>query len=306
LLTIASEETMNETDKVEFKLEVSAIDATDEELDRMTRQLLSELRKTDVESAELIRGDEAPHGTKSGDLVTMGSIVISAFPTVLPTVVALVQAWSTRGQGRTVKFKGKGIEFEGSPEELQKLLVSIEAERITSEDTNKLAQPQVRDKTTKSSRIFISYRRADSADVTGRIYDRLIGHFGKSAIFKDVDSIPPGIDFKEHLERAVGKCKIFLVVIGDRWLEVTDSMRKSRLQDPSDFVRIEIEAALNRNILIIPLLVRGASMPAEKKLPPSLQKLIYRNGIPIRPDPDFHRDMDRLIEAISNYSNKKS
>jgi hypothetical protein len=71
-------------------------------------------------------------------------------------------------------------------------------------------------------------------------------------------------------------------------------------------VRIEIEAALNRNILIIPLLVRGASMPAEKKLPPSLQKLIYRNGIPIRPDPDFHRDMDRLIEAISNYSNKKS
>jgi hypothetical protein len=296
---------MEETNKAEYIIEVSSTDATDEELDRMTRQLLHELRDLDVESAELTKGRPAPEGSK-GDPVTIGSIVISSLPTVLPAVVALVQAWSARGQGRIVKFKGKGIEFEGSSEELRKLLASLEVERKNQENASKSEQPQVRDKTAKLPRIFISYRRADSADITGRIYDRLIGHFGKSAIFKDVDSIPPGIDFKEHLERAVGKCKIFLVVIGDRWLEVNDSMRKSRLQDPSDFVRIEIEAALNRNILIIPLLVRGASMPAEKKLPPSLQKLIYRNGIPIRPDPDFHRDMDRLIEAISNYSNRKS
>src|SRR4030095_8656217 len=150
---------MDNPELTELRIEISANDATPDEIDRMTRQLLSELRETDVESAELMRGGEAPHGTKSGDLVTMGSIVISALPTVLPAVVALVQAWSTRGQGRTVKFKGKGIEFEGSPEELQKLLVSLEAERKTKEDADKLEQPQVRDKTTKSSRIFISYRR---------------------------------------------------------------------------------------------------------------------------------------------------
>jgi hypothetical protein len=116
---------MSETDQVEFYVKVNAVDATEEELDSLTRQLLSELRATDVESAELEKGEFAPEGSK-GDPVAMGSIVISALPTVLPLVVTLVQSWASRGQGRTVKFKGKGIEFEGSPEELQKLLASLE------------------------------------------------------------------------------------------------------------------------------------------------------------------------------------
>jgi hypothetical protein len=117
---------MDETEKVEFRIEVSAIDATEEDVDHMTRQLLFELRETDIESAELARGEAAPRGTKSADLAAIGQIVISVLPTVLPTVVSLVQAWAARGQGRTVKFKGKGIEFEGSPEELHKLLSSLE------------------------------------------------------------------------------------------------------------------------------------------------------------------------------------
>ena len=120
---------MEETDKVEFYIEVNAADNTEEELDRMTRQLLSELRQTDVESAELTRGGDAPRGTKAADPITMGSIVISALPAVLPTVVSMVQAWTARGQGRTVKFKGKGIEFEGSPEELHRLLESLEKQK---------------------------------------------------------------------------------------------------------------------------------------------------------------------------------
>jgi hypothetical protein len=120
---------MDETDKAEFYIQVSAIDATEEDVDRMTRQLLSELRETDVESAELAKGGEAPRGTKSGDQITMGSIVISALPTVIPAVVTLVQAWSSRGQGRIVKFKTKGIEFEGSPEEFQKLLATLEKQK---------------------------------------------------------------------------------------------------------------------------------------------------------------------------------
>ena len=98
---------MDDPDLTQLNIEISASDVTEEDIDQMTRQLLSELRETDVESAELAKGGIAPSGTKSGDLVTMGSIVISALPAVLPAVVGLVQAWATRGQGRTVKFKGK-------------------------------------------------------------------------------------------------------------------------------------------------------------------------------------------------------
>ena len=317
---------MTQLELAQLQIEVSASDATEEDIDVMTRQLLSELRETDVESARLAAGGETPRGTKSGDAITVGSIVISALPTVLPAIVGLVQAWAGRGYGRKVKFKGQigggMVEFEGSAEELQRLLFSLESRRLVQEaqpaqqnepaarkpkeDSDKSEQTPAKSKPARSARIFMSYRRADSADVAGRIYDRLASHFGASAIFKDVDSIPPGIDFKEHLEKAVGKCKIFLVVIGDKWLEIADSLQNNRLQDPRDFVRIEIEAALNRNILIIPLLVRGASMPEEEKLPPSLRKLVYRNAIPIRSDPDFHRDMDRLIEVLSNYPNRKS
>ena len=305
-----------------LNIEISAGDATDEDIDLMARQLLSELRESDVESVELAKGAAAPSGTKSGDLVNVGSIVISALPAVLPAIVGLVQAWAARGQGRTVKFKGQigggVIEFEGSPEELQRLLASLEAKekqfaeeraepgRNNRGDSEKSEQAPAKNDTSNSFNIFISYRRADSTDVTGRIYDRLTGHFGRSAIFKDVDSIPLGIDFKEHLKEAVGSCKIFLVVIGNRWLDTAGSTQENRLHDPGDFVRIEIEAALNKNILIIPLLVHGASMPGEENLPPSLRKLIYRNGMPVRSDPDFHRDMDRLIAAISVLQDSKS
>jgi hypothetical protein len=116
---------MEENNTAEFQIEVSAPDTTDEELDRMTRQLLKELRELDVDSVELTKGGPAPTGSK-GDPITIGSIALVAIPAILPKVADLVQAWATRGQGRTVKFKGKGIEFEGSPEELHKLLEKLE------------------------------------------------------------------------------------------------------------------------------------------------------------------------------------
>ena len=149
--------------------------------------------------------------------------------------------------------------------------------------------------------IFISYRRADSADIVGRIYDRLVQEFGRNSIFKDVDSIPLGIDFKSYLDKTISDCNILLAVIGDRWLETTDATGRRRLEDPNDFVRIEIGSALEQGIAVIPLLVRSARMPEEEDLPAELKQLVYRNGIPIRPDPDFHRDMDRLISALEEY-----
>jgi hypothetical protein len=119
------EDAMNENDKVELTLEVAAADATEEELDGITRQLLSELRELNVESADLAKGESAPSGSK-GDPITIGNIALEVLPVAVPSVVAFVQAWVMRGQGRTVKFKGKGIEFEGSPEEFQKLLERLD------------------------------------------------------------------------------------------------------------------------------------------------------------------------------------
>jgi hypothetical protein len=121
---------MEETDKAELEIQVSINDTTEEELDRKTRQLLAELRETNVESAALLKEGTAPAGTMSGgDLVAIGSIVVSALPTILPVIVTLVQAWSSRAPGRTIKFKYDGMEYEGSREDLEKLLDRIEKKR---------------------------------------------------------------------------------------------------------------------------------------------------------------------------------
>lgn len=149
--------------------------------------------------------------------------------------------------------------------------------------------------------IFISYRREDAADVTGRINDRLRQHYGEEAIFTDVDNIPFGVDFRTYLDEEVSQCKVLLAVIGRNWLMVKNDKGRPRLHDPTDFVRIEIESALQRNIPVVPLLVHGTGMPSVDKLPESLQELTFRNGTPIRPDPDFHKDMDRLIKGLDQH-----
>ena len=119
---------MSNPELTQLNIEVSASDVTDEDIDWMTRQLLAELRGLDVESAELTKGGKAPAGTK-GDPISIGSIALELLPSVLPSVVGLVQAWASRGQGRTVKFKGMGIEFEGSSEDLHKLLDTLEKKK---------------------------------------------------------------------------------------------------------------------------------------------------------------------------------
>ncbi|WP_430931653.1 toll/interleukin-1 receptor domain-containing protein [Saccharicrinis sp. 156] len=155
-------------------------------------------------------------------------------------------------------------------------------------------------------KIFLSYRRDDSSDITGRIYDRLVQHFGDGNIFKDVDSIPLGADFRDHLDSAVSKCHFFLAIVGPDWLYARDDDSTSYLNNPSDFVRIELESALKRDIPVIPILVRKATMPLGNTLPESLKPFIYRNGISIRPDPDFHNDMDRLMRAIEHHLPKNN
>ena len=158
----------------------------------------------------------------------------------------------------------------------------------------------------RTARLFISYRREDSPDVAGRIYDRLVQRFGKEQVFKDVDSIPLGVDFRKHLHQVVGNCDLVLAVLGRDWLNAANAAGARRLDDLKDFVRIELEAALQRDIPVIPILVRGASVPLETDLPESLAPFAYRNGIPVRADPDFHHDMDRLIEGVEAHLSQRA
>lgn len=146
--------------------------------------------------------------------------------------------------------------------------------------------------------VFISYRRIDSSDVTGRIYDRLVASHGRAHVFKDVDSIPLGTDFRRHVADLIARSDCVLTVIGRQWLETADAAGRRRLDDPTDLVRIEVEAALARGVPVIPRLVQGAQMPDPQSLPEALRPLAFRNGMSVRADPDFHRDLDRLDEQL--------
>jgi TIR domain len=146
--------------------------------------------------------------------------------------------------------------------------------------------------------VFISYRRTDSRDVTGRIADRLTEHFGHDAVFKDVDSVPLGRDFRTHIAAAVQRCDVLLAVIGPTWLSVQDDDGRRRLTQPNDFVRIEIETALARDIPVVPVLVNEAALPTAESLPKGLKDLAYRQAARVRPDPDFHTDVSRLIQGL--------
>lgn len=146
--------------------------------------------------------------------------------------------------------------------------------------------------------IFISYRRSDSQDITGRIYEYLENHFGTEVVFRDVYSIPLGDDYRVHLREKAQNCQVVVAVIGPSWLTVTDQEGNRRLDSPDDWVRIEVETALNRDIPVIPLLIGKARVPKEDDLPGVLKPLAYRNAALARPDPDFEHDMERLIRQL--------
>jgi hypothetical protein len=147
------------------------------------------------------------------------------------------------------------------------------------------------------ARIFISYRREDSSAAAGRLHDRLWEHYGRDNVFMDVDSIEPGLDFIEAIDRTVGSCDVLIALIGRQWLTLTDADGQRRIDDPGDFVRYEIVTALRRNIRVIPALVQNTSMPRTVQLPEDLQPLTRRNALELS-DAHFHRDVDGLIETL--------
>jgi hypothetical protein len=129
----------------------------------------------------------------------------------------------------------------------------------------------------------VSYRRSDSGHAADRICDRLFAHFGPDAVFKDIDDIPFGVNFKTHIDNAVKRADVLLAIIGREWKG--ESEEGTRIDQPTDVVRIEIETAMARGIPVIPLLVNEASMPTG--LPETLAELPYMNGMPIRRGHDF-------------------
>ncbi len=123
--------------------------------------------------------------------------------------------------------------------------------------------------------------------------------FGDAAVFKDVDDIPLGDDFRKVLKKAVGTCRVILAVMGPAWDEVTNDAGQRRIDDPADYVRFEIGSALQRGIPVIPVLVHRTTLPAADRLPPELRDLAYRQAIQLRPDPDFDNDVARLATNLT-------
>lgn len=145
-------------------------------------------------------------------------------------------------------------------------------------------------------RITISYRREDSGVITGRIFDRLSNHYGRDSVFRDIDSIPPGADFREFINVILDESDIVLAVVGPRWLGARAG--QTRLSDEADLVRVEIETALRKSKPLIPVMVQKATMPRVALLPDTLRDFAYKNGVQIDSGQDFDVHIARLIRAM--------
>jgi hypothetical protein len=150
------------------------------------------------------------------------------------------------------------------------------------------------------SKIVISYRRGDSDGISGRIRDRLMARFGRESVFMDIDSIPFGVNFQDHFTRALSGTNVLLVIIGARWLGLAKS-KERRIDDKKDFVRMEVEKAIELKVPILPVLVEGAEMPPPSRLPASLYELSFLNAAEVDSGRDFDHHIERLFRAIDGF-----
>jgi outer membrane protein assembly factor BamB len=145
--------------------------------------------------------------------------------------------------------------------------------------------------------IFVSYRREDAGHVAGRLADRLTERFGASNVFIDVDSIEPGIDFAEAIQVAIARCDVLLALIGREWATMVDEGGHRRLDDPDDYVVLELRAALEREIRVIPVLIDGAEVPSQNSLPSPLRPLVRRNAVRLDYE-TFRSDAAWLVQRL--------
>lgn len=159
-------------------------------------------------------------------------------------------------------------------------------------------QPSAAAAPKNQGQIFLCYRRAESAPITGVIREHLANRFGREAVFMDIDSIPLGVNFRAHVVSTLAQCKACLAIMGPKWLHAVDDQGKRRLEDVDDPIRVELETALRIDRRVIPILVDNASMPKRDELPDAMRSLSSQNGFPLRPGADFNGDMARLLELL--------
>lgn len=193
-------------------------------------------------------------------------------------------------KNRIVKSRTTRVHIFRSPEEFR-------AEMIRG--LNEYDQQRAGLSGSQQPRIFICYRREDTQDAAGRLHDRLVEAYGADRVFMDIDNVPLGADFVGYVSEQISRCSAVIVMIGKRWLTVKDKGRRRRLDNDDDLVRAEVRAALGqKNILVIPVVVQGASMPDWRKLPIDIQPLAQRNGIQLWPD-QWKQGVKRLLRELS-------
>ncbi len=148
--------------------------------------------------------------------------------------------------------------------------------------------------------IFISYRRDDTEGEAGRLFDDLVRSFGENSVFMDVSDINPGMDFRKAIDDNVAGCGVLLAMIGPEWSSIKNSAGARRLDDPNDFVRLEIASALARNVAVIPVLVHDAKMPRPEDLPDNLKDLAFRNSVELT-HTRWNSDVQLLTQALTRY-----
>src|SRR5262249_49500516 len=150
--------------------------------------------------------------------------------------------------------------------------------------------------------IVVSYRRDDTKWIAGRIFDRLEGHYGKGSVFMDIDSIPVGLDFRDHIRQTLDRCDVLLAIVGPNWLPKADNDTRTLL-DETDWVRIEIETALNKKIPVVPVLIDRSRMPKPIELPEGLRNFAFRQAANIDTE-HFHSHMEKLIASLDQHLSK--
>jgi len=151
-------------------------------------------------------------------------------------------------------------------------------------------------------KIVISYRRDDADEAAGRLSDHLVNQFGQDSVFMDVDGIAPGRDFRKVIEETLTQCDVLLGVMGRNWLDIKDEAGNRRLENESDFVRLEISSALRRDIPVIPVRVQGASVPKPEALPADLKDFSYRNAVELTHD-RWNSDVQVLVDKMRRLFN---
>ncbi len=217
---------------------------------------------------------------------------------------SLAQARDTldRSDSDTLRTRGRRIaEAVAELEQTQPLTVRLQRHAMAAAATAAamltLAGGLLHRLRRRSPRVFLSYRRSDSAAWCGRLYDRLEAELGAGRTFRDIDSLEPGDRFEQRLRERIGASDAFVAVIGPGWLAAADESGRRRIDDPEDFVRQEIETALAAGKPLFPVLVDGARMPTAAELPPSIAALVSANAITVT-DTHLAADVAKLVKSI--------